>query len=449
MIEDMRQFIESVEKTRPSDVLHIIETVDPKFEITAYLIELERMKRDPILVFENVKGYDMPIVGNIFPSVDRVATVMRTTRDKVFEEWLSREKNPVKPQLVNKGFAQDSVLTGDDVDLTRLPIPTHFAEDGGPYIGSGIFVAKDPEGEAQNMSIHRLQLRGKDKFGTSLHSRKTLWNWQRIAEEKGEPLEVAIVIGPPPVVLLASSWRGPPGQDEVEIAGAFAGEPVDVMECKTVDLMVPAQSEIVLEGEILANAREPEGPLGEYTGYASHKSTENVVKIKAITHRNHPFFHNITPGFTAEHEYLGGNLSREPYIWKAVREAVPGVKSVAFSPSAPIRYFCYISIKKVAEGQAKQAALAALGVDHGIKIVVVVDDDIDVRNESEVLWAISTRFQAQEDLTIIPRVMDSILDPSSHDGTSDKVIIDTTKPLTDWKAERCTVPSDLLASVRG
>jgi UbiD family decarboxylase len=387
-------------------------------------------------------------VGNLFPTPERVAYAFKTTVDNVFQEWLRREKDPIKPRLVSSGQVHEVFIEGARVDLHSLPIPTHFKEDGGPYIGSGIFIAKDPDSGARNLSIHRLQLKGKNKFGTSLHSRRTLWNWQRVAEERGKPLEVAIVIGPPPIVLVASSWRGPAGQDELEIAGAFAGEPVDIVRCKTVDIEVPAQAEIVLEGEILPKVREPEGPLGEYTGYASHQSTQNVVTIKAITHREHPVFHNITPGFTAEHEFLGGNMSRSPMIWKAVRDVVPTVTAVGFSPSAPIRYFCYISIRKIHEGQPRQAALAALGADHGVKVVVVVDDDVNVNNENEVIWAISTRSQADEDWVVIPDVMDSILDPSSKGGTSAKVIIDATKPLEGWKAEKATVPEEALARAR-
>jgi len=448
LIQDIREYIASVERDRPGDVLRIKEPVDPKYEITAHILELEKRRMYPILFFENVKGYDIPIVGNLFPTPDRVAYTLNTTKDKLFGEWLRREKEPLKPRLVSSGRVQDVVLVGDEVDCNMLPIPTHFEQDGGPYIGSGIFIAKDPDSGARNLSIHRLQLKEKNRFGTSLHSRRTLWNWQRIAEERGKPLEVAVVIGPPPIVTIASSWRGPAGQDELEIAGAFAGEPIEIVKCKTVDIEVPAQAEIVLEGEILPKVREPEGPLGEYTGYASHQSTQNVVTIRAITHRRKPIFHHITAGFTAEHEYLGGNMPRSPMIWKAVRDVVPTVKVVAFSASAPIRYFCYISIRKIHEGQPKQAALAALGADHGIKMVIVVDDDIDVHNENEVIWAVSTRSQADEDWTIIPNVMDSILDPSSKGGVSAKVIVDATKPLEGWKAEKATVPEEALVHAR-
>lgn len=448
MVQDLREFLAAVERDRPGDVVRVAEEVDPRYEITAYLLELEKRKMYPILYFEKIKGYDMPLVGNLFPDADRVAYILKTTKSKIFEEWLRREKVPVKPKMVSSGPVHDVIRKGDEVDVNKFPIPTHFKEDGGPYIGSGIFVVKDPDSGARNLSVHRLQVKGRNKFGTSLHSRRTVWNWQRVAEERGRSLEVAIVIGPPPIVLLGSCWRGPAGQDELEIAGAFGGEPIELVKCKTVDLEVPAQSEIVLEGEILPNIREQEGPLGEYTGYASHVSTQHVVNIKAITHRNKPIFHNITPGFTAEHEFLGGNLPITPTIWKAVKDVVPSVKQVNFSLSAPIRYFCYISIKKVAEGQPKQAAIAALGANHGIKMVVVVDDDIDVQNESEVLWAVSTRSQADKDWTVIPNVMDSILDPSSRDGVSAKVIIDATIPLKGWKAERATVPEEALEAAR-
>ncbi len=207
----MRDFIASVERDRPGDVLRVTEQVDPKYEITAYVLELEKKRRYPLLYFEKVKGYDIPIVGNFFPNSERVAYILKTSKEKVFEEWLRRERNPLKPRIVQSGEVHDVAVLGEKVDVTTLPIPTHFEQDGGPFIGSGIFIVKDPDSGARNLSIHRLHLKGKNKFGTSLHSRRTLWNWQRIAEERGKPLEVAIVIGPPPIILLASSWRGPAG----------------------------------------------------------------------------------------------------------------------------------------------------------------------------------------------------------------------------------------------
>jgi UbiD family decarboxylase len=270
---------------------------------------------------------------------------------------------------------------------------------------------------------------------------------QRRAEEQGKPLELAIVIGVHPTFTFGSVWRGLLDVDEYEVIGGLAEEPLEVVKCETIEVEVPANAEIVIEGEILPKVREPEGPLGEYTGYASHRSTKNVMKVKAITRRKDAIYHNIVPGFSAEHEIVS-ETGATPAVYRSVKESVPTVKNVNFSMSAPSVYYCYISIKKTVEGQSKQAIFAALGSDRAVKLVVVVDDDINVYNEKEVIWAVSTRLRADEGLFVVPGVMDSLLDPSSKDGVSAKIGIDATKPLEGWIAEKCTIPEDILGKIR-
>src|SRR5262249_4342746 len=189
-------------------------------------------------------------------------------------EWLAREARRVAPVLRTRGPIHDVVVTGADVDLGRLPIFRHFTEDAGPYVTNGIVVAKDPDTGVRNASFHRLRVKGPARLGTSLHSRRHLWDYQRRAEARGEAVPVSIVIGAHPLFHLgAGLWKGPIDVDEYEVAGGFLGEPLDITPGVTVPVEAPAEAEFVLEGRLLPGIREPEGPFAEFTGYASERST--------------------------------------------------------------------------------------------------------------------------------------------------------------------------------
>jgi UbiD family decarboxylase len=334
---------------------------------------------------------------------------------------------------------KEVVLTGADVDLTRLPIIRHFSEDAGPYITNAIVVARDPETGVRNASFHRMQLRSPTRLGTSLHSRRHLWDYQRRAEERGLPLPVAVVIGAHPLFHFgAGLWKGPIDVDEYEVAGGFFGEPLEIVPGVTVPVEAPAHAEIVLEGHILPGVREPEGPFAEFTGYASERSTRHVLEVSAILHRRDALYQDIAAGIAAEHTTLLA-VPQEARLLKVLRAQSPGVKAVAYPQSGTCRLHCYIALRVTAEGQAKNVALAALGEDSALKLVVVVDDDVDVAHEQEVLWAVATRMQADRNLVVIPNAMGAILDPSSRDGATAKVVIDATRPLTGF-ARRHTLP---------
>jgi len=191
------------------------------------------------------------------------------------------------------------------VDLGLLPIFRHFSEDGGPYITNGIVVAKDPDTGVRNASFHRMQLRGPNRLGTSLHSRRHLWDYQRRAEEHGQALAVSVVVGAHPLFHFgAGLWKGPIEVDEYEVAGGFFGEALEIVPGVTVPVEAPAEAEIVLEGRILSGVREPEGPFAEFTGYASERSTQHVLEVTAILHRRDAIYQDIVGGISAEHTTL-------------------------------------------------------------------------------------------------------------------------------------------------
>jgi len=305
-------------------------------------------------------------------------------------------------------------------------------------------VAKDPDTSVRNASFHRMQLRGKNRLGTSLHSRRHLWDYQRRAEERGEAVPVAVVIGAHPLFHFGAGLsKVPIDVDEYEVAGGFFGDPLEIVPGVTVPVEAPAEAEIVLEGRILPGVREPEGPFAEFTGYASERSTEHVIEVSAILHRRDALYQDIVGGISDEHTMLLA-VPQEARLLRVLRAQFPTVKAVSYPKSGTCRLHCYIAMKPTAEGQAKNAAMAAFGDDLSLKLVVVVDDDVDVSNEQEVLWAMATRMQADRDLFMIPNAMGAILDPSTRAGTTAKVGIDATRPLTGYP-RRHTLPADALA----
>jgi len=250
---------------------------------------------------------------------------------------------------------------------------------------------------------------------------------------------VAVVIGGHPAVMVAAAAKLGIDQDEYDLAGALLNQPLEVCRARTVDVDVPANAEIVIEGHILSGTHEPEGPFAEYTGYMTDRSTNNVLVVSAITMRKSPIFVDLIPGNSAEHLILG-RASKEAWIFKRMKEALPFLIDFYY-PSSGTHYHCYLRIDKTAEGQAKQAAELLIGLDHYVKLVIVVDKDINPADESQVMWAVATRMQADRDVDVISRVMCNPLDPSSHDGLSAKMIVDATLPL-DSTAKKIWLPPE-------
>ena len=234
--------------------------------------------------------------------------------------------------------------------------------------------------------------------------------------------------------------------DELESAGGLLGRPVELVCCRTIDMEVPAAAEYVIEGEILGAEQEDEGPYGEYTGYSTSRSTRNVFVVKAITRRARPIFLDIIPGYSTEHLLLGRS-AKEAHVFGRLKEMVPSLKALNF-PKSGTHFHAYLSFKKSAEGQARHALMLLFGLDPYVELAVAVDEDVDVFSEEEVLWALATRFQADTDMFVVPKVFCNRLDPSSVDGMSAKLGLDATAPL-DWDVERTSLPPEAVAWAKG
>jgi 2,5-furandicarboxylate decarboxylase 1 len=327
---------------------------------------------------------------------------------------------------VASGPVQEVVHTQVDL-LKLLPIPKHNELDSGPYITAALLIARNPRTGVQNVSIHRCQISGPDRIGVLLLPRHTL-AYFRMAEEKGEALEIALAIGLHPACMLASQAIAALDEDEMEIAGALLGQPIEVVKCRTNSVRVPALAEIVIEGRILPKVREPEGPFGEFPQYYGPRADREVIQVDAVTHRHNPIFHTIVGG-SYEHLILGG-VPREATLLQHLKRSFPNVLDVRLTRGGTCRYHLAVKIDKQNDGEPKNIIMAAFGGHYDIKQVVVVDRDVDIDQADEIEWAVATRFQADRDLVVVSGALGSKLDPSSNNGISAKMGLDATTPLT-------------------
>ncbi|MDR3592082.1 MAG: UbiD family decarboxylase [Negativicutes bacterium] len=383
----------------------------------------------------------MPVVAGYAGSRAMLALAMGVPLEKVSEQFYWAQANPVECRLVDKSAAPVKEVITTKVDLGQLPIPTHHEKDAGPYITGALLVAKDPVTGARNVSIHRLQVTGPDRLGILVLPRH-LAHFFQAAESCGRPLDIALAIGVDPLLLLCSQAIAPLGFDEFTIAGALYGKPLELVKCETVDVEVPAQAEIVLEGRLLPGVRETEGPFGEYPKYYGPASLKPVIQLTAMTTRANPLYHTILPA-TMEHMLLGA-IPRECGMLQMVRQAVPSAVGVHLTPGGTCRYHAVVAIDKRYEGEAKNAMFAAFASTQEVKRVVVVDQDVDIYDPVDVEWAIATRFQAGRDLFVAGGALGSKLDPSAEDGISDKLGIDATVPMgaDPFRFERIRIPGE-------
>ena len=446
--QDLRAFVDAYARAVPGEVVRVADPVSTEHDVMAVVLEYERRRRYPLLLFERVEGHDIPIVCNVLASRKALAFAVGVPESGLALEYARRIKETVKPVVRAEAPFHRRVLTGAEVDLGRLPIPTYFPGDAGRYLTAGMLVARDPETGVETEGYHRFQLKGPDRMGVSLHSRRRMFEYQRRAEARGQALPCAVALGLHPLVSMGSLAYPPPDVGKFEVVGGLFGEPLEVAACATIDLHVPAAAEIVIEGEILPGVREPEGPFGEFTGYFSRRSTQHVFVAKAIAMRERPWFQSIGSGRAGDHITTLG-LVREAEILNAVSRVIPNVTAVHVPLSGTSSFTAYVAIKQGRPGEAKHVIPIVLGVDHYLKLVVVVDDDIDVFDESDVLWAMATRMQADRDLVVIPGSLGAMLDPSADErGVTAKLGIDATRPLGEPFADKLVMDPARMARAR-
>jgi len=431
----LRNFLDIMEEK--GEILHIKETLSPKYDLSALM---QAFDNGPILYFHKIKGYTTRIVANVCSTRQRLRNALNTKPEQLYETLLQSWTSPTPPKIVSDGPVKENITT--KVDLSKIPILTHFEKDAGPYITSAIVHAKSHDDKIENVSIHRLQVLDKNRLAIRLVPRH-LYNLWRKAKEVGKDLEVAITIGLHPTIMLAASSPVSFGINEFAVANHLLNNKLKLTKCEHVDAYTPTEAELVLEGIISTREENIEGPLVDITGTYDIQRNQPVVKIVGLMHRNDYLYQALLPSST-EHKLLMG-FPHEALIWKNVSQTVPKVTAVNLSQGGCGWLHAIIAIEKQTEGDPKNALLAAFAAHPSLKHAVVVDSDINIYNTEEVEWAIATRFQANEDLIIIPNARGSTLDPSAdqQNGTTTKVGIDATKPLNRprEKFEKAKIPT--------
>lgn len=400
----------------------------------------KRFDGEKATYFPRPGGHPIPVVSGLLGDRLWIADAMAVPHAEMLRRFSDAAANPLPWREVRSAPVQEVVH--EKVDLARLlPIPTHNELDSGPYISAGLVIARNPRTGKQNVSIHRCQVNPPDQLGILLLPRHTLAFFDA-AEQAGEALEIAIVIGVDPLTALASQAILPLDHDELEVAGALHGKPLEVVKCQTNAVRVPASAEIVLEGRILPHKRALEGPFGEFPQYYGERAERHVAQIDRITQRRDAIFHTIVGG--ANEHLLLGAIPREATLLGHLRRSFPGVQDVHLSMGGVGRYVLYVKLKKRQEGEAKNVIMGAFAGHYDLKHVVVVDEDVDIHNPREVEWAVATRAQADQDLLVVANSQGSKLDPSSRNGVSAKMGIDATVPLDapSGKFKRIRVPGE-------
>jgi len=430
--KSFRAFIEQL-KTK-GDVLRITHEIDPVFEISGMLKILDE-RGGPAVIFEAPKGYSVRAAGNVMGRRERIAMAMGIQESELIEEYLHRKEHPIPAKLVSGGPVKEIVLRGDIDILGSFPVVTYSEKDSNPYITAGVVFAKDPQSEKQTMGIHRLQVMGKNKLTVLLLS-PPVPQYHQYMEAQNKPLDVAIAVGLDPLLLFSSvAWM--PEGNKLELAGSLYGEPVETVKAENSDLQVPAYAEIVLEGKILPGIREKDGPFGETSGYYVPYESP-VIEIATITHRKNPLFQVLHPWSNEAFVLL---MSWEAEMLKMLRNKFPEIQRLNLMPDT-VGAHAVVSISTADKGKTRQAMVFMLANNTYIKRVVMVDDDIDVYNPREVEWALATRFQPDTDLVVLPDLLGSPLDPSTHPGyLTSKMGMDATKPSDAFeKFEKISVP---------
>jgi 2,5-furandicarboxylate decarboxylase 1 len=371
-------------------------------------------------------GHALPVISGIVSSRQWIAEAMGVDHAELLARFEHAVSNPLPCAEIEKAPVQEMVELEPDL-IRDLPIPTHNEHDSGPYITAGLIISKNPRTGRQNVAIVRLQVSGPRKLGALLLPRHTN-HFFDMAEADGKPLPVAIVVGIDPLSLLASQAIAPLDQDELEIAGSLQGRNLPVVKCRTSDLLVPAEAEIVVEGRILPKLREPEGPFGEFPQYYGERADRHVIAIDAITRRKDALYHTIGGG-GLEHLVLGG-IPREATLLGLLKRSFPGVRDLHLSHGGVCRYHLVVKLAKRSEGEPKNVMMGAFAGHYDVKQVIVVDEDVDIHDAAQVEWAVATRFQADRGLLVVTESQGSKLDPSTRDGVGSKMGIDATKPLS-------------------
>jgi UbiD family decarboxylase len=394
----------------------------------------------------------VPILVNLLATRRRYALALGCAPSEVQHAWNRAVPQPLPPGLVESGPCQEIVLLGDEADVTRFPIPRWNDLDGGHYLTLSCHITREPTTGARNMAIYRNQVHDGRTLGLLAGPYAHIMLQRRSAPN--EPFPVAIVMGADPRVPMAASVAVPYGTDELSVAGALRGAPIELVRCKTVPLEVPADAEVVIEGEVRPSETREEGPFGEYTGhYGGPRLPRPTIHVTAITHRRDPILHLAYQGAPPHETDVLTASGKEAEILRQI--ALPGVKAVHLTEGGGGVLHVVLAVEKLYEGYGKMAGMALLSVPTGrsVKQVTVVDADVDVFDPVAVEWAVAMRVQPARDVEILTELPGSSIDPSlppaeqTRSARTSKIIIDATRYNAASYPPVCRPAADVLERV--
>lgn len=427
--QSLRGFLARLEAE--GELRRIVEPIDPKFEVSACLTEAWD---GPALLFEKPTRGGLPVVGNVLNSLSRIAKGLGTTPAGLQGKLVAAIERPLPSRRVEAGPCQEIEMP--EPDLGRLPIPTFFERETGPYITAGAIVAADSLTGKRNLSFARLKPLGGNRAFIGIAPNHHLAVMARAAAARGERLPIAVVIGNHPAVLMAAALYLGLGDDEMEVAGALLGEPIEVARCRSHGLPVPAQAEIVLEGWINSAELIEEGPVSEFHGLFENYGRGQVATFERMTRRNDAIYQAIQPGFHPEHVLIGG-VSIAAGLARHVHRSVPSSRAVAVGVGGAGRLHAVVALGDPRPGDARKAMFSVWSAVNLIKQVIVVDDDVNVWDPLRVEWAIATRMKADRDILVVPGVRADRSEPLERQGLVAKLGIDATRRAedrSDWEA---------------
>jgi 2,5-furandicarboxylate decarboxylase 1 len=410
-----RNFLKSL--AQDGELNTVREPISSDCEISGVLKALE----PKTVLFERLIDSDFTLAGNVFPTKAAFARYFGIGPEQIIPTLTRAIEHRSPPEQVSEAVCQEIML--EDPDLNRLPILRHFSQDGGRYITSGVVVARHPE-HGQNLDFHRcMQISSTEMAVRVVKGR----HFDAFLEDL-EQVDVAVCIGCAPNILAAAATSVALGIDELQIANYL--EPLKVVRAKTIDLLIPAEAEFVLEGTVYADRRHAEGPFVDLTETRDVVRQEPVFEVKLITHRRDAIWHALLPG-GLEHKLLMG-MPREPTIFNNVNKVVHCL-DVHVNPGGASWLHAIVKIDKQSPDDGQKAIRAAFEGHSSCKHVFVVDSDIDIYNPLEVEWALATRFQGDRDMFVLDKDRGSSLDPSAELGThlTTKIGFDLTKPMGD------------------
>ena len=413
-MKDMRTFISEYEQAYPEDFVRFKEEVDPKYQLSAVVQKFDSAGRQPVIVFENVKGYDTPVVCNIESGMEKLAIAMGVAPGEVEEAYRKAEEkvisgdNSFAPVEVKASEApvKEVIIPREKVDFNKFPIISHHMGEV-PYLTRAVGVARDPEDGYLHAAYYRLMVKGKNHMVTHLTPGRHLWYMYKKAEAMGKPLPMAFYVGSNPAWSFGVQSRISHPPTEFDVIGALQGEPLQMVRCETNDILVPAATEMVIEGELRPGGLEDEGPWRDFTRY--HQTAQrHSFSVNAVTCRKDLIFQDS--GAWVKNGVRYAIIPIEVFLERELKRVVPSVKQFKTGSSHMIGY---ISMDKKHASEPKMAIMSAFTHELYLKYIYVFDTDIDLNNESERDWALATRAQADRDFFIIPGILGTDLDLSA------------------------------------